>query len=311
MNKESKIFIAGHTGMLGNAINKKLREKGFNNLLTVERKILDLQNKTEVDSFLNSEKPDIIFNAAGKTGGIVANKNYPVDFLQDNLEIQSNLFSLSLKHAVTYFVFYASSCVYPKLSPQPIKEEYLWQGTIEETSDAYAAAKIAGLVGCKAYNSQYNKTKFICLLPNSMYGPYDNFDLNNSHVLSALIRKFHDAKLEQKKEIQLWGSGSPMREFIFSEDVADASIFAVENAYKLENKHYNVGSSNDISIKDLANIIARIVGFEGNIEWDISKPDGTPRKLLDSKQFLNIGWKPSTSLEKGLEKTYEWFISNT
>jgi len=311
MNRDSKIFIAGHTGMLGNAISKKLREKGFNNLLTVERKSLDLQNKTEVDSFLNSKKPDIIFNAAGKTGGIVANKNYPVDFLQDNLEIQSNLFSLSLKHAVTYFVFYASSCVYPKLSPQPIKEEYLWQGTIEETSDAYAAAKIAGLIGCKAYNSQYNKTKFICLLPNSMYGPFDNFDLNNSHVLSALIRKFHDAKLEQKKEIQLWGSGSPMREFIFSEDVADASIFAVENADKIENKHYNVGSSNDISIKDLANTIARIVGYEGNIEWDISKPDGTPRKLLDSKQFLNIGWKPSTSLEKGLEKTYEWFISNT
>lgn len=307
MNESSKIYIPGHNGLLGNALIKRLKEKGYKNLITKDREELDLTDRNSVDSFFNSNKPEIVIIAAGKTGGIIANKTYPADFLSQNIGIQNNLFEMAIKHNVSKVVFYGSSCVYPKLSLQPIKEEYLFNGYIEETSDAYASAKIAGIIGCKAYNVQYPNAKFICLIPNSMYGPFDNFDLNNSHVLSALIRKIHDAKINNSKEIILWGSGNPKREFVFSEDVAEASIFAIQNSDKIKNTHYNVGSSVDISIKELANLISKIIGYPGEIQWDTSKPDGTLQKLLDSSKFLELGWRPITSLENGIKATYDWF----
>jgi GDP-L-fucose synthase len=226
------------------------------------------------------------------------------------LAIQDNVFEATQKFEVEHLVFFGSSCTYPKLAPQPIKEEYFLTGPIEQTSAGYAAAKIAGLFACKVYNSQYHSNRFIALLPNSMYGPNDNFDLENSHVLSALIRRFHEAKLSGAESVTLWGSGTPRREFLFAEDVAEAAVFAIENADKLENSHYNIGNGVDYSIKELAEIIAETVGFEGEICWDTDKPDGTPRKLLDSSRFQALGWQPVTEFRQGLEITYNWFKEN-
>jgi len=311
MFKNSKIYVAGHSGLLGSALIKRVKTEGYSNIITRTHEELDLTNQVAVDEFFKTEKPEYVFMAAGLTGGIIANKTYPATFLHVNIAMQDNIFEAANKYNIKHLIFYGSSCVYPKNSPQPMKEEYFLTGEIEETSEAYAIAKIAGIIACRAYNNQFKTNRFIALIPNSMYGPNDNFDLENSHVLAALIRKFHEAKVEGKDKVVLWGSGNPKREFVFSKDVADASIFAIKNVEKLQNTHYNIGTGIDCSIKKLAEIIAKIVSFEGEIEWDISKPDGTPRKLLDSSKFLDLGWEPKTSFERGLAITYEWYFKNT
>lgn len=310
MHKNAKIFVAGHTGLLGSALVKKLISDGFCDVITKSHKELDLTNQKAVDDFFQKEKPEYVFLAAGLVGGIMANKTYPASFLHTNIAIQDNVFEAATKTEVRHLVFFGSSCVYPKNCPQPIKEEYLMTGEIEDTSEGYAIAKTAGIFACKTYNNQFKNNRFIALLPNSMYGPNDHFDLENSHVLSALIRKFHDAKNKGGKQVILWGSGTPKREFIFNEDVASASIFAMKNADKLKNMHYNIGSGVDFSIQELAQMISEIVGFTGDIEWDTTKPDGTPRKILDSSRFLQLGWKPVTDIKKGIKTTYEWYVNN-
>lgn len=311
MFKDSRIYVAGHAGLLGSALVKKLKSKGYNDIITKTHNELNLTNQDAVDCFFKKEQPEYVFLAAGLTGGIVANKTYPANFLHTNIAIQDNVFQSARKYDVKNLIFYGSSCVYPKNCPQPIKEEYLLTGKIEETSEAYAIAKTAGIIACKSYNDQFKTNCFIALIPNSMYGPNDNFDLENSHVLSALIRKFHEAKSEGKEKVTLWGSGNPRREFIFSEDAAEASVFAMNNVEKLQNTHYNVGTGVDYSIKELAGIISKVVGYKGEIEWDITKPDGAPRKLLDSSRFFSLGWKPSTDIEDGIKITYEWYIKNS
>ncbi len=309
-NTESNIYVAGHTGLLGSAIVKKLKENGYKNIITKTHKELELTDKLAVNHFFSENKIEYIFLCAGKVGGIIGNKTNPALYLHQNLIIQDTIFEMAVKYNVKNVVFYGSSCTYPKICPQPIKEEYWLTGAIEETSIGYAAAKIAGIIACKSYNIQYNANRFICVIPNSMYGPNDNFDLENSHVFSALIRKFHEAKQRDDKSITLWGSGTPKREFIFSEDVADASIFLVKNSNNLENNFYNLGTGIDYSIKELAKNIAKIVEFDGEILWDTTKPDGTPRKLLDSSRFLSLGWKPKINFEEGLKITYNWYKDN-
>jgi len=310
MYKNSKIYIAGHTGLLGSAILGRLISDGYMNIITKSHDELDLIDQKAVDEFFKKERPEYVFLCAGLTGGIVANKTYPATFLHTNIAIQDNAFEAANKYRVRHLIFYGSSCVYPKNCPQPMKEDYLLTGEIEKTSEAYAIAKIAGIIACRAYNNQYKTNRFIALVPNSMYGLNDNFDPENSHVLAALIKKFHDAKIERKDKVILWGTGNPKREFIFSEDVADASIFAMKNVTILDNSHYNIGTSVDFSIKELSEMVAEVVGFKGRIEWDTTKPDGSPRKLLDCTLFSNLGWKPSVSLKKGIQLTYEWFKEN-
>jgi GDP-L-fucose synthase len=311
MFKDSKIYVAGHTGLLGSALIKKLKAQGHCNIVVKGRGEIDLTDQPSVDKFFSRENPEYVFMAAGLTGGIMANKTYPATFLYTNLAMQNNMFEAANKYKVKNLVFYASSCVYPKNAEQPMKEEYMLTGSIEETSEAYAAAKIAGIIACRSYNRQYKTNRFIALLPNSIYGPNDSFDPESSHVLSALIRRLYEAKSEKKDSITLWGSGDPLREFIFSEDVAEASIFVVKNADKLLNTHYNVGTGMERSIKELAGIIAEVVGFNGDIKWDRSKPDGVPRKLLDSSRVRNMGWMPATSLKEGIKTTYDWFVKNS
>jgi GDP-L-fucose synthase len=309
MFKDSKIYVAGHTGLLGSALIRRLTEDGCENLITQTHDQLDLTDKSSVHDFFSLQKPEYVFLAAGKVGGIAGNKTYPADYLHINISIQDNVFEAAQKFHVKNLVFYGSSCSYPKASSQPIKEEYLLAGPIEQTSEAYAAAKIAGIIACRAYNAQYKTNCFIALIPASMYGPGDNFDLENSHVLSALIRKFYEARVNNAPRIILWGSGEPKREFVFCEDIANASFFAIQNAANLKNHHYNVGSGRDYTIKNLAEKIAEIVGYRGEILWDRSKPDGTRQKLLDSSKFMSLGWKPSVGFEYGLQKTYEWFLN--
>lgn len=310
MEKDARIFVAGHTGLLGSILVKKLKSDGYCDIITRSHKELDLTDQIAANNFFKKERPEYVFLAAGLVGGIMANKTYPATFLHTNIAIQDNVFEAATKTGVIHLVFYGSSCMYPWDCPQPIKEEYLMTGEIEDTSEGYAIAKISGILACKSYNNQYKNNRFIALLPNNMYGPNDNFDLENSHVLAALIRKFHDARRAGEKRIILWGSGTPKREFIFSEDVADASIFAMNHADKLQNIHYNLGSGVDYSIKELAQMISDIVGFTGEIEWDTTKPDGTPRKILDCSRFLRLGWRPHTDIKKGIKSTYEWYVSN-
>jgi GDP-L-fucose synthase len=310
MHKNARVFVAGHTGLLGSVLIKKLKDEGYIDIITKFHKELDLTNQKAVDDFFQKERPEYVFLAAGLVGGIMTNKTYPASFLHTNIVIQDNVFEAARKTDVKHLVFYGSSCMYPKNSPQPIKEENLMTGEIEDTSEGYAIAKISGTLACKTYNNQYKNNLFIALVPNSMYGPGDHFDPENSHVLSALIRKFHDAKIKGQKQVILWGSGTPKREFIFHEDVAEASIFAMNNAGKLKNIHYNIGSGVDYSINELAQMISVIVGYKGEIEWDISKPDGTPRKLLDSSRFLQLGWRPFTDIKDGIKTTYEWYKNN-
>jgi GDP-L-fucose synthase len=305
MYKDSKIYVAGHTGLIGSALIGKLEEHGYCHVITRPHAELDLTDNGAVFDFFSSEKPEYVFLAAGKVGGILSNKIYPADYLHINISIQDSVFEAAQKYNVRHLIFYGSSCSYPKDCEQPIKEDYFLTGPIEKTSEGYAAAKIAGIIACKAYNNQHDTNRFIALIPSSVYGPNDNFDLENSHVLSALIRKFHEAKINREGSVILWGSGTPKREFVFSHDVAEASIFAMQNASKFENHHYNVGAGVDYSIKELAAKIAETVGYDGKIMWDTTKPDGAAQKLLDSSMFLSLGWKPKTGFVEGLKITYQ------
>jgi GDP-L-fucose synthase len=310
MRADSRIFVAGHMGLLGSQLTGLLGEKGFENILTYSHDELDLTNPGAVNALFDKERPEYVFLAAGLTGGIQANRTSPATFLHTNIAIQDSVMEAAHKHDIKHLVFYGSTCIYPRECPQPMGEGHLFGGPIETTSEAYAIAKTAGIVACRSYNRQYGYNRFIALLPNSMYGPNDNFDLESSHVLSALMRKLHDAQEQGKPEIQLWGSGAPRREFVFSRDVAEASLFAVQCADKLDNTHYNVGTGTDYSIKELAHKLAGVVGYKGKITWDTSKPDGTMRKLLDSSKFQSLGWSPSMSFDEGLKQTYNWFLNN-
>lgn len=308
--KDSLVYVAGHTGLLGSAILRALQKEGYTNITTREHKELELTDKNAVENFFKSNDIEYVFLCAGKVGGIIGNKTQPASYLHENILIQDNIFEAVNSYGVKNIIFYGSSCTYPKICKQPMLEEDWMSGPIEETSMGYAAAKIAGIIGCKSYNTQYKTNKFICVIPNSIYGENDNFDLENSHVFSALIRKIDTAKRENKESLTLWGSGDPRREFIYSEDVADASIFLMENNDKLENSHYNLGTGVDYSIKELSKMISEVVGYSGEIKWDTQKPDGAMRKLLDSSKFLALGWKPKTSFEDGLRLTYEWYREN-
>ncbi|MBI5140266.1 MAG: GDP-L-fucose synthase [Candidatus Vogelbacteria bacterium] len=311
MEKQSKIFVAGHRGLLGASLIKELLAQGYAHLITRTHQELDLTDRGKVNVFFRREKPEYVFLTAGRNGGIKANATYPADFFHANIAIQDSVFEAAQKNEIKHLVFYASSCIYPKISAQPMKEEYLLTGAIEPTSEGYAAAKIAGIFACRSYNNQHQTKRFIALVPNSMFGPNDHFDLDNAHVFSSLIRKFHEAKNTGERKIVLWGSGSPRREFVFVDDVAKASIFAMQNAGRLENIHYNIGSGQDFSIKELAAMIVEVVGFKGNVEWNVSLPDGAPRKLLDSSRFLALGWRSQTEIMNGLRKTYEWYNRNS
>lgn len=307
MNKDSKIYIAGHRGMVGSAIWRALKAKGYTNLLGKTSKELDLRNQKAVADFFETEKPEVVIDAAARVGGILANKDYPYQFLMENLQIQNNLIDTAHKTEVEKFIFLGSSCIYPRLAPQPLKEEYLLTGSLEPTNEWYAIAKIAGVKACEAIRKQFGKD-YVSLMPTNLYGSHDNFDLKTSHVLPAMIRKFHEAKINNEP-VELWGSGSPMREFLYVDDMADAVIFALEN--KLPEHLYNIGTGKDLTIKELAELIQKVVGHEGEILWDSSKPDGTPRKLMNVDRLKHEGWVANTSLEDGIYKTYTWFLEHT
>jgi GDP-L-fucose synthase len=307
IHKASKIYIAGHNGMVGSAIWRNLVDKGYTNLIGASSKELDLRNQTAVDVFIVLNKPNVIIDAAAKVGGILANNNFPYQFLMENMQIQNNLLDAAHRLDVEKFVFLGSSCIYPKLAPQPLKEEYLLTGPLETTNEWYALAKITGVKACESIRKQYNKD-FVSLMPTNLYGTHDNFDLNSSHVLPAMIRKFHEAKLNDNAAVVLWGTGTPMREFLFVDDMAEAVVFALEN--KLPDYLYNVGTGIDLTIKELASTIQKIVGHTGAIVWDDTKPDGTPRKLMDVSKMHAIGWHHQVQLEQGIQKTYHWFLEN-
>ncbi|MDG2275891.1 MAG: GDP-L-fucose synthase [Flavobacteriaceae bacterium] len=307
MNKKEKIYIAGHKGMVGSAVWRALEKRGYTNLVGVLSKKLNLRNQQAVLDFYKEEKLSVVIDAAAKVGGILANKDYPYDFLMQNMQIQNNLIDGALNSGIEKFIFLGSSCIYPKFAPQPLKEEYLLTDPLEPTNEWYAIAKISGVKACQAIRNQYGKD-FVSLMPTNLYGYFDNFDLQSSHVLPAMLRKFHEAKINGNTPVKLWGSGTPMREFLFVDDMAEAVVFALEN--KLPEYLYNIGSGKDISIKQLAETIQNVVGHKGDIIWDNSKPDGTPRKLLDVSKMRALGWHYSTNLKEGVEKTYEWFQEN-
>jgi GDP-L-fucose synthase len=302
-----KIYVAGHRGLVGSAIVRAIEAKGNHTWIGKSRSELDLLDRKAVFEFVAKEKPDAIVIAAAKVGGIHANDTYPVQFLSENLQIETNLMDAAQAAGIPRLLFLGSSCVYPKLAQQPIKEEYLLTGELEKTNEAYALAKISGLKLVQAYRKQYGHN-WISAMPTNMYGPGDNFDIENSHVLPALIRKFHDAKVQGQATVTLWGTGSPKREFLHSDDLGRACVFLIEN-YDDE-VAINVGVGEDVSIKELAELIQGLVGFEGEIDWDSSKPDGTPRKLLDVSRLEALGWKPTIALEQGIKSTYEWFEAN-
>ena len=302
MDKNAKIYVAGHRGLVGSAILRALENQGFTNLVTRTSQELDLRNYQHTADFFAEEKPDYVFLAAAKVGGIQANNTYRADFLYENLMIQNNVIHQAYVNNVKKLLFLGSSCIYPKMAPQPLKEDSLLTGTLEPTNEPYAIAKIAGIKMCDAYRSQYN-SNFISAMPTNMYGPNDNYDLNNSHVLPALLRKFHEAKEQNHPEVVVWGTGTPLREFLHSDDLAEACIFLMENYNDFG--HVNVGIGEDISIKDLALLIKKIVGYEGNLVWDTSKPDGTPRKLMDVSKINDMGWKAKIGLEEGITKVYQ------
>ena len=307
MDKKTKIYIAGHKGMVGSAVWRKLESKGYSNLIGFGSKELDLRNQQAVNDFYTQEKPEVVIDAAAKVGGILANNDYPYPFLMENMQIQNNLIDGAFKSGIEKFIFLGSSCIYPKFAPQPLKEEYLLTDSLESTNEWYAIAKITGVKACQSIRKQYNKD-YVSLMPTNLYGYNDNFDLKSSHVLPAMIRKFHEAKQNNHSAVTLWGSGTSMREFLFVDDLAQAIIYALEN--KLSEHLYNVGSGKDITIKELAEIIQKAVGHQGEIVWDSSKPDGTPRKLMDVSKMKEMGWTYSTELGEGIEKTYQWFLEN-
>lgn len=308
MNKDAKIYIAGHRGLVGSAIHRKLMKDGYTNLVVRTSKELDLRDKGQVDSFFKEEKPEFVFVAAAKVGGIVANNEFPADFIRDNLMIQTNVIDASYRNQVEKLLFLGSTCIYPKLAPQPLKEEYLLTGPLEPTNDAYALAKIAGIKMCQSYNKQYG-TNYISAMPTNLYGENDNFDLQSSHVMPALIRKFHEAKLSNQSSVEVWGTGTPKREFLYSDDLADACVYLM-NHYN-EDEIINIGVGEDVSIKELAETVQRVVGFEGELKFDTTKPDGTPRKLVDTTKINQLGWKAKVELEDGIRKAYDWFLNNT
>lgn len=302
MEKQSKIYIAGHRGMVGSAIERKLRAEGYCNIITRTSQELDLRNQQAVNDFFAAERPDHVFLAAAKVGGIVANNTYRAEFIYENLMIESNIIHAAYVHGVTKLLFLGSSCIYPKLAPQPLKEEYLLSGYLEQTNQPYAIAKIAGIELCDAYRAQYG-CNFISAMPTNLYGPNDNYDLEKSHVLPALLRKFITAKKKQEPEVILWGSGTPLREFLHVDDLADACLFLMNHYH--EQGLVNIGMGTDISILELAQLIQKVVGYQGNIILDPSRPDGTPRKLMDVSKLTNLGWKASIGLEQGIARVYE------
>lgn len=307
MKKNTKIYIAGHNGMVGSAIWRILSAKGYTNLIGVSSKDLDLRNQQAVRDFISKEKPEVVIDAAAKVGGILANNNFPYQFLMENMQIQNNLIDTATQYDVEKFIFLGSSCIYPKLAPQPLKEEYLLTNSLEPTNEWYAIAKITGVKACQAIRNQFDKD-YVSLMPTNLYGTHDNFDLNSSHVLPAMIRKFHEAKENNNAPVTLWGSGTPMREFLFVDDMAQAVVFALEN--KLPEYLYNVGTGEDLTIKQLAETIQKITGHQGTIIWDKTKPDGTPRKLMDVAKMHALGWKHQVQLQEGIQKTYKWFLEN-
>lgn len=307
MDKLAKIYVAGHRGLVGSAIVRKLTAEGYSNLLLRTHQELDLTNQQAVRDFFASEAPEYVFLAAAKVGGILANRDFPADFIYINLQIQNNVIKASQENGVKKLLFLGSSCIYPKNCPQPIKEEYLLSDYLEPTNDAYAIAKIAGIKMCQAMNRQYG-TNFISVMPTNLYGQNDNFDLNTSHVLPALIRKFHEAKIEHQGTVTVWGTGKPLREFLHADDLASACLFLMDN-YN-DSEIINIGTGQDISIKELAESIADVVGFEGAIVFDESKPDGTMRKVLDVTKINSLGWRASIGFKAGIKSAYDWFIAN-
>jgi len=307
MNKADKIYIAGHRGLVGSAIIRNLEKNGYTNLILRTSSELDLTSQTDVNQFFAAEKPDYVFLAAAKVGGIHANDIYPADFIRVNLQIQTNVIDAAYRNNTKKLLFLGSSCIYPKLAPQPMKEEYLLTGVLEPTNEWYAIAKIAGIKMCQAYKKQYGFNA-ISLMPTNLYGPGDNFNLENSHVMPALIRKFHDAKAQNKESVEVWGTGTPKREFLHVDDMADATVFLMNN-YDGE-QFVNVGVGEDVSIKELAEIVKDTVGFKGELKFDSSKPDGTPRKLLDVTKLKEAGWQAKIDLKEGVSMTYQWFLDN-
>ena len=309
MNKLDKIYVAGHRGLVGSAIVRKLKSAGYTNLIMRTSKELDLRNQQAVNDFFEKEKPDYVFLAAARVGGILANSTYKADFIYDNIMIAANVIHAAWRHGVKKLLNLGSSCIYPKFAPQPMKEEYLLTGLLEPTNEPYAIAKISAIKLCRYFNEQYG-TNFISVMPTNLYGPNDNFNLETSHVLPALIRKIHEAKINGGP-VTLWGDGSPKREFLYSDDLAEAVVFLMEKySYKDIGEFVNIGTGIDLTIKELASLIARVVGYQGDFVWDTSKPNGTPQKLLDVSRINALGWKAKTSLEEGLKKTYKWFLEN-
>ncbi|MBP8819301.1 MAG: GDP-L-fucose synthase [Syntrophomonadaceae bacterium] len=308
MDKKGRIYVAGHQGLVGSAILRQLQAQGYQNIIIIPREELDLLEQEEVYRFFAREEPQYVFLAAARVGGIEANRSFPAQFIRENLLIQSHVIDAAFNYGVKKLLFLGSSCIYPALAPQPIKEEYLLSGRLEETNEAYAIAKIAGIKMCQAYNRQYG-ANYISVMPTNLYGPGDNFDLNTSHVLPALIRKFHEAKIRQDKKVVVWGTGKPRREFLHVDDLARACIFLMQSYDQPE--IINIGTGKDISIADLASLVKNIVGYEGKIVYDHSKPDGTPRKLLDISKLTALGWQPQITLSQGIESTYRWFTGLT
>ncbi|MDK9693920.1 MAG: GDP-L-fucose synthase [Sulfurimonas sp.] len=317
MNKDSKIYVAGHLGLVGSAIVKNLLSKGYTNLLYKTHEELELMDQKAVAEFFASEKPEYVILAAAKVGGIVANNTYRADFIYENLQVQNNVIHQSYLHGVKKLLFLGSTCIYPKNAPQPMQEESLLTSPLEYTNEPYAIAKIAGIKMCESYNLQYG-TNFISVMPTNLYGANDNFDLETSHVLPALLRKMHEAKINNAKTVEIWGSGSPRREFLYSEDMADACVFLMENVdfkdtydnsvKEVRNTHINIGTGEDISIKELAYLMREIVGFEGELTFDATKPDGTILKRTDPSKLHSLGWKHKTGLEEGIKKAYAWYL---
>lgn len=309
MEPQEKIFIAGHLGLVGSAIKRRLEEKGYNNLVCRSNAELDLRRQQEVDDFFMTEKPDYVFLAAAKVGGIQANNTYPAEFIYDNLAIEMNVINAAYKSGVKKLLFLGSSCIYPKFAPQPLKEDYLLTGELESTNEAYAIAKIAGLKLCEFYNKQYG-TNFISVMPTNLYGPNDNFDLETSHVLPALIRKFHEAKIANRPAVEIWGTGTPRREFLFVDDLADACVFLMESCdHEQIESCINIGTGEDLTIKELAELVKEVCGFQGDIVYNPEMPDGTPQKLLDITRMKALGWEAGTFLRQGIQKTYQWYVN--
>lgn len=305
MNLDSKIYVAGHNGMVGSAIVRRLKELGYTNIVTADRKRLNLINQLDVQSFFQEESPEYVFLAAAKVGGIKANDDYRADFIYENLMIEANIIKSSHQSGVKKLIFLGSSCIYPKHCPQPIKEEYLLSGLLEPTNDAYAIAKIAGIKMCQDFNKQYG-TNFISVMPTNLYGPNDNYDLNNSHVLPAMIRKFHEAKVEGKEKVEIWGTGTPMREFLYVDDLADACVYLMNNYNGSD--IVNIGTGKDITIKELAYTVKEVIGYEGDIYFNTDMPDGTPRKLLDVSRLKDLGWEYKKSLKEGIKLAYMDYV---